>query len=357
VKKLFDIVPDRYLIVVAGIEQFYDLKTLAFDEAVGRLKAFEERTCRGKNGGRSVKGQVLLTQTEWKARQRQSEGDSSGRGKRGEGSWRGRGRGCGGGSSDRGGSGSSSGRGSAADAEKEGTGKHDKSHNKCFKCHNLGHYANRCLGEKKKEEAHLAKVDREPIVLLVETVLPDRLHCQSEDRVQKLFLNEAKVQSELHLTGGGDPSSKMWYLDNGASNHMTGDHKKFRDLNSAISGKVRFGDDSTVEIRGKGTVVFQGKKGDQWVLSDVYYILKLRSNLISLGQLTELGHRVMLDENVLEVSEKHPDRLIMSVPRTQNRLYKIELETVEPENLLACIDDLAWLWHGRLGHVNFRSLK
>ena len=65
----------------------------------------------------------------------------------------------------------------------------------------------------------------------------------------------------------------------------------------------------------------------------------------------------MLDENVLEVLEKHPNRLIMSVPRTQNRLYKIELETVEPESLLACIDDLAWLWHGRLGHVNFRSLK
>ena len=43
VKKLFDIVPDRYLTVVAGIEQFFDLKTLAFDEAVGRLKAFEER--------------------------------------------------------------------------------------------------------------------------------------------------------------------------------------------------------------------------------------------------------------------------------------------------------------------------
>jgi hypothetical protein len=44
VKKLFDIVPERYLTVVAGIEQFYDLKTLAFDEAVGHLKAFEERT-------------------------------------------------------------------------------------------------------------------------------------------------------------------------------------------------------------------------------------------------------------------------------------------------------------------------
>ena len=38
-KKLFDVVPDRYLNIVAGIEQFYDLKKLPFDEAVGRLRS------------------------------------------------------------------------------------------------------------------------------------------------------------------------------------------------------------------------------------------------------------------------------------------------------------------------------
>jgi hypothetical protein len=53
VKKLFDTVPDRFIHVIAGVEQFYDLRTLAFDEAVGRLKAFEERTRRGAGGSRS----------------------------------------------------------------------------------------------------------------------------------------------------------------------------------------------------------------------------------------------------------------------------------------------------------------
>ncbi|XP_066368013.1 uncharacterized protein [Miscanthus floridulus] len=60
-KKLFHVVPDRYLNVVAGIEQFYDLKTLAFDEAVGHLKVFVERMRRGAGGMRSEGGQVLLT--------------------------------------------------------------------------------------------------------------------------------------------------------------------------------------------------------------------------------------------------------------------------------------------------------
>lgn len=41
VKKLFDTMLEKFINVVAGIEQFYDLKTLAFEEAVGQLKAFE----------------------------------------------------------------------------------------------------------------------------------------------------------------------------------------------------------------------------------------------------------------------------------------------------------------------------
>jgi hypothetical protein len=68
-KKLFDTVPERFLGVVAGVEQFYDLKTLAFEDAIGRLKAFEERMQRGaggsgsKDGSRSDSGstQLLLT--------------------------------------------------------------------------------------------------------------------------------------------------------------------------------------------------------------------------------------------------------------------------------------------------------
>jgi hypothetical protein len=55
--------------VVAGIKQFYDLKKLSFTEAIGHLKAFEERI--GRSSGSAVKsepGQALLTQAEWEAR-------------------------------------------------------------------------------------------------------------------------------------------------------------------------------------------------------------------------------------------------------------------------------------------------
>ena len=52
VKKLLDSVPDRLYAAVAGIEQFCDVGTMPFEDALGRLKAFDERLRRrGQDGG------------------------------------------------------------------------------------------------------------------------------------------------------------------------------------------------------------------------------------------------------------------------------------------------------------------
>ena len=46
VKKLLDSVPDKYLPIVAGIEQFQDLETMPFEESIRRMKEYEERIAR-----------------------------------------------------------------------------------------------------------------------------------------------------------------------------------------------------------------------------------------------------------------------------------------------------------------------
>src|SRR6185312_17441273 len=93
------------------------------------------------------------------------------------------------------------------------------------------------------------------------------------------------------------------------------------------------------------------------MLQEVYYIPRLRSNLVSLGQLTETGHKIVMDEDELEVFIKNPWRLLMKVKRTPNRMYHINLQIASPVSLLARLEEPAWLWHARLGHVNFQALK
>jgi hypothetical protein len=44
VKKLLGTVTDRLYPAVAGIEQFYNVETMSFEEALSRLRAFDERS-------------------------------------------------------------------------------------------------------------------------------------------------------------------------------------------------------------------------------------------------------------------------------------------------------------------------
>ena len=83
----------------------------------------------------------------------------------------------------------------------------------------------------------------------------------------------------------------MWVLDTGASNHMMGTRTTLTQLDEGVHGTVRFGDGSRVEIHGAGSVVMQGHHQQHKVLTDVYYIPKLKSNIVSLGQLEEKGSR------------------------------------------------------------------
>lgn len=99
-----------------------------------------------------------------------------------------------------------------------------------------------------------------------------------------VFLNEKKVLPEKYETNTG--GEYIWYLDNEASNHMRGDKRYFYELDNTITGKVRFGDDSRIDIRGKGTISFTDMNGESRKMTDVYFIPDLKSNIISLGQAT-----------------------------------------------------------------------
>ncbi|KAM3332416.1 hypothetical protein ACQJBY_027930 [Aegilops geniculata] len=70
VKKLLDSVPNRPYPAVAGIEQFCDVDAMAFEDALGRLKAFDERLRRrGQDRGNHDDEQLMFTAAQWRARE------------------------------------------------------------------------------------------------------------------------------------------------------------------------------------------------------------------------------------------------------------------------------------------------
>lgn len=170
-----------------------------------------------------------------------------------------------------------------------------------------------------------------------------------------LLLNEGEFVPKLKKENNRVPETDWWYLDNGASSHMTGQVSKFKELNENVTGRVRFGDGSTVEIRGKGTVSFRSKTGEEIILEEVYYIPHLCNNIISIGQLSERGNKVVIKDEHLWVYDVK-NRLLMKVLRSANRLYKVCIESGNSTCLLSKEEETSKLWHSRLGHVNYQAM-
>jgi hypothetical protein len=121
----------------------------------------------------------------------------------------------------------------------------------------------------------------------------------------------------------------VWYLDTGASNHMTGDKAQFSELNLSVGGTVRFGDGSTVGIAGRGNVLLELQNSGQRVLTNVYYIPELKRNIISLGKLTERGCKIVLEDKYLWGYDRQR-QLMMKVQRSKNSLYILDLDQADP---------------------------
>lgn len=145
-------------------------------------------------------------------------------------------------------------------------------------------------------------------------------------------------------------------LDMGATNHMSGCNRSFLDIYRRVHGSVRFGDGSEASNKGSGTVIFQGKNGEHTPLTRVYYIPRLTTNIVSVGQLDEGGCNVRINNGVLQIRDDD-NRLLVKVNRSGNRLYLLCITVTCPLCLSTRRDEGAWLWHQRYGHLHFDALR
>lgn len=75
-----------------------------------------------------------------------------------------------------------------------------------------------------------------------------------------VYLNEEKIVRSKYETNPGEDD--FWYLDNGASNHISGDRRYFSHIDDTITGKVRFEDDFRIDIKGKGSIELVDRNGE-----------------------------------------------------------------------------------------------
>lgn len=136
---------------------------------------------------------------------------------------------------------------------------------------------------------------------------------------------------------------------------MTGARDAFSNLDTTVHGTVKFGDASRMRIEGRSTVLFACKNGDHCALTGVYYIPKLPNNMVSLGQLDEVGCKTVIEDGILTLRDQRR-RPLCRVRRGTGRLYVLQVNIAQPVSLAAKSVEDAWIWHARFGHLNFDAL-
>jgi hypothetical protein len=175
------------------------------------------------------------------------------------------------------------------------------------------------------------------------------------NQIQNLLLKmsifwKKKESNKCGLVLSAQRKMKPWYIDSGCSKHMTGDKGKFLSLSESKLGTVTFGNDAPGKIKGKGMVsLSNGKRKAQ----DVLLVDGLKHNLISVIQMCDRGCEVLFMSKDCKIKFVNSGQLVAKGIRIENNVYVLK------ENREECHlskHDERWLWHRRLGHLNFDHL-
>ncbi|KAL0287793.1 UNVERIFIED_CONTAM: Retrovirus-related Pol polyprotein from transposon TNT 1-94 [Sesamum angustifolium] len=98
------------------------------------------------------------------------------------------------------------------------------------------------------------------------------------------------------------------------------------------------------------------KVGDKEAITLHLINENLKTNLLSVGQLQEKGYKIVIKNGVCRVQDEKLG-LIAQVNMTSNRMFPLYLQSLTHSCFSAKVNDEAWLWHFRYGHLHFGGLK
>ena len=139
--------------------------------------------------------------------------------------------------------------------------KQDMSKVKCFHYHQHGHYATNCPQKKKNKQG-------------------------AGSAAGEALASQFELDFSLIACLVSSVMGSVWFLDSGASFHMTRDQYLFTDLNEKDLGvHIEMGDDGRYSATGIGTISFERESGKPFVLKEVMHVPGLKKNLISVAML------------------------------------------------------------------------
>ena len=211
---------------------------------------------------------------------------------------------------------------------------------KCYTCGKEGHQAKDCRHRRDRAGKGHANMVEE--FHLSDGIGDIRLSCV--------------VMSEINLVG----NPKEWWVDTGATRHVCC-HKKMFSTYKECGEQLFMGNSSISRAAGIGKVILKMTSGEELTLNNVLHVPEIHKNLIAGSLMLKNGFKLVFDSEkfVITKAGMYVGRGYMT-----DGMFKVNTMTIVPKNSMnekgessVYIVDSSILWHGRLGHVNYGSLK
>jgi hypothetical protein len=130
---------------------------------------------------------------------------------------------------------------------------------------------------------------------------------------------------------------------------MTCDKDRFLTLIKERDGSILFRNDDSAKIIGRD-VVNIGNKDTQ---AENVLIVEDKK-FVSVGQMCDQCHKLVFDSQKCEIRKTNSGRVVATAVRTSSNIYVLS----EIGNEKCCLgkEDEVWLWHRRMGRINFDNI-
>jgi len=201
---------------------------------------------------------------------------------------------------------------------------HSRKGPKCFNCEKIGHIAADCRNNKSKDNSSKPK---------------------RQEKVKAFLSGKEKLVEE-----------DLWFIDSGASTHMSRNKKIFEQIKPYKSSKIVTADNAKLKVEGIGDVKIKikDKDGIQTITAkNVLYVPEITANLLSVSQMTKKNLTINFNKKGCTIYDE--DMLPLATAKLRDEVYYLNQPLTRAFTCKEYTD--SELWHKRLGHLNRNGMK
>lgn len=201
---------------------------------------------------------------------------------------------------------------------------------KCAYCKKKGHSIDECRKKKYNENAP-----------------------STSNTAKAAFVAHFEAQENAFAASNNMAKSDVWYIDSGASSHMTPHAQLLSNIQPSKVGEIRSANNAKLKVSGAGETVLNICKNNIPV-SNILHVPGLSANLLSVSHIASNGNSVLFDADGCTISNKKNE--IVAKCKSENGVYKF-CTSSDGACMIARRKETAITWHRRLGHIGFQRMQ